>query len=149
MKKAGNFTKPRLIFETRKRNMKYIQSFYQYPITLSSTGVIIPARGAQGDLKNICEVTEAQLERIQNQEPLFRELVSKKKLRVLNHLPESYKTSAARINEAQDEIARLKAENEKLKAQSVDKPVDEKLDEPAEEKPKATTKKTTSSKKKE
>ena len=129
--------------------MKYIQSFYQYPITLSSTGVIIPARSAQGDLKNICEVTEAQLERIQNSEPFFRELVSKKKLRVLNHLPESYKSSAARINEAQDEIARLKAENEKLKAQA-EAPAEEPVEEaPAEEKPKATTKKTTSSKKKE
>ena len=129
--------------------MKYIQSFYQYPITLSSTGVIIPARSAQGDLKNICEVTEAQLERIQNSEPFFRELVSKKKLRVLNHLPESYKSSAARINEAQDEIARLKAENEKLKAQA-EAPAEEPVEEaPAEEKPKATTKTTTSSKKKE
>ena len=148
MKKAGNLSKPRLIFETRKRNMKYIQSFYQYPITLSSTGVIIPARSAQGDLKNICEVTEAQLDRIMNAEPFFRELVSKKKLRVLNHLPESYKSSAARINEAQDEIARLRAENEKLKAQKDAEP-EEPEEAPAEEKPKATTKKTTSSKKKE
>lgn len=98
--------------------MKYIQSFYQYPITFSSTGVIVPARSAQGDLKNICEVTEAQLEKLQNAEPFFRELVSKKKLRILNHLPESYKTSATRINEANDEIARLKEENEKLRAQA-------------------------------
>ena len=137
MNQAGNLPKPRLYFETRKQNMKYIQSFYQYPITLSSTGVIIPARSAQGDLKNICEVTEAQLDRIQNQEPFFRELVSKKKLRVLNHLPESYKTSAARINEAQDEIARLKAENEKLKAQTEAPKEDEPVEAPAEEKPKA------------
>lgn len=129
--------------------MKYLQSFYQYPITLSSTGVIIPARSAQGDLKNICEVTEAQLDRIQNAEPFFRELVSKKKIRILNHLPESYKTSATRINEANDEIARLKEENEKLRAQAkapAEEPVKE---EAAEEEPKATTKKTTSSKKKE
>ena len=67
----------------------------------------------------------------------------------MNHLPESYKTSATRINEANDEIARLKEENEKLRAQAkapAEEPVKE---EAAEEEPKATTKKTTSSKKKE
>ena len=96
--------------------MKYIQSFYQYPVTFSSIGKTIPARSAQGDLKNIAEISEAELEKLQNREPFFRELVDKKKLRVLNHLPESYKTSASRINEANDEIARLKAENERLRA---------------------------------
>ena len=96
--------------------MKYLQSFYQYPVTFSSIGKTIPARSAQGDLKNIAEISEAELEKLQNREPFFRELVDKKKLRVLNHLPESYKTSASRINEANDEIARLKAENERLKA---------------------------------
>lgn len=98
--------------------MKYIQSFYQYPVTFSSIGKTIPARSAQGDMKNLAEVTEAELEKLQNREPFFRELVEKKKLRVLNHMPESYKTSASRINEANDEIARLKAENEKLRAQA-------------------------------
>ena len=101
--------------------MKYIQSFYQYPVTFSSIGKTIPARSAQGDMKNLAEVTEKELEKLQNREPFFRELVEKKKLRVLNHMPESYKTSASRINEANDEIARLKAENEKLKAQAAAK----------------------------
>ena len=96
--------------------MKYIQSFYQYPVTFSSIAKTIPARAAAGDMKNLCEITEAQLDRLQNAEPFFRELVAKKKIRILNHMPESYKTSATRINEAQDEIARLKAENEKLRA---------------------------------
>lgn len=106
--------------------MKYIQSFYQYPVTFSSIGKTIPARSAQGDMKNLAEVTEAELEKLQNREPFFRELVEKKKLRVLNHMPESYKTSASRINEANDEIARLKAENEKLKAQAAAKTTTEK-----------------------
>ena len=98
--------------------MKYIQSFYQYPVTFSSIAKTIPARNASGEMKNLCEVTEAQLDNLQRKEPFFRELVSKKKIRVLDRMPESYKTSAARINEANDEIARLKAENEKLRAQA-------------------------------
>lgn len=98
--------------------MKYIQSFYQYPVTFSSIAKTIPARNAAGDMRNLCEVTEAQLDNLQRKEPFFRELVSKKKIRVLDHMPESYKTSAARINEANDEIARLKAENEKLRAKA-------------------------------
>lgn len=98
--------------------MKYIQSFYQYPVTFSSIAKTIPARNAAGDLKNLCEVTEAELDNLQRKEPFFRELVAKKKIRILNHMPESYKTSAARINEANDEIARLKEENEKLRAQA-------------------------------
>lgn len=99
--------------------MKYIQSFYQYPVTFSSIGKTIPARSAQGDLKNIAEISEIDLEKLQNREPFFRELLDKKKIRILNHLPESYKTSASRINEANDEIARLKAENERLRAQNI------------------------------
>lgn len=98
--------------------MKYIQSFYQYPVTFSSIGKTIPARNAVGDMKNLAEVTEAELEKLQNREPFFRELVEKKKLRVLNHMPESYKSSAARINEANDEIARLKAELDKERAKN-------------------------------
>ena len=96
--------------------MKYIQSFYQYPVTFSSIGKTIPARSAQGPLKNLAEIEDYELERLQNSEPFFRELVSLKKIRVLNHMPESYVSSAQRINEANDEIARLKAENEALKA---------------------------------
>ena len=98
--------------------MKYIQSFYQYPVTFSSIGKTIPARSAQGPMKNIAEIEDKELERLQNNEPFFRELVALKKVRVLNHLPESYVSSAQRINEAQDEIARLKAENEALKAKA-------------------------------
>lgn len=98
--------------------MKYIQSFYQYPVTFSSIGKTIPARSAQGPMKNIAEIEDRELERLEQSEPFFRELVSLKKLRVLNHLPESYVSSAQRINEAQDEIARLKAENEALKAKA-------------------------------
>ena len=129
--------------------MKYIQSFYQYPVTFSSIAKTIPARNAAGEMKNLCEITEAQLDTLQRKEPFFRELVAKKKIRVLNHMPESYKTSAARINEAQDEIARLKAENEKLRAQAESPEEEAPAEEDAEDKPKATTKKTTSSKKKE
>lgn len=104
--------------------MKYIQSFYQYPVTFSSIGKTIPARSAQGPMKNIAEIEDKELERLQNNEPFFRELVALKKVRVLNHLPESYVSSAQRINEAQDEIARLKAENEALKAKA-GKPAEE------------------------
>lgn len=129
--------------------MKYLQSFYQYPVTFSSIGKTIPARNAAGEMKNLCEITEAQLDNLQRKEPFFRELVAKKKIRVLNHMPESYKTSAARINEANDEIARLKAENEKLRAHAEAPAEEPEKVEAAEEKPKATTKKTTSSKKKE
>lgn len=98
--------------------MKYVQCFYQYPVTFSAIGKTFPAQGAQGELRNLAEVTEKELEKLMNCEPFFRELVDKKKYRVLDHMPESYKTSASRINEANDEIARLKAENEKLKAQA-------------------------------
>ena len=98
--------------------MKYIQSFYQYPVTFSSIAKTIPARNAAGEMKNLCEITEAQLDNLQRKEPFFRELLAKKKIRVLDRMPESSKTSAARINEAQDEIARLKAENEKLRAKA-------------------------------
>lgn len=98
--------------------MKYIQSFYQYPVTFSSIGKTIPARSAQGPMRNIAEIEDKELERLEQSEPFFRELVSTKKLRVLNHLPDSYVSSAQRINEANDEIARLKAENEALKAQA-------------------------------
>lgn len=129
--------------------MKYIQSFYQYPVTFSSIAKTIPARAASGDMKNLCEVTEAELDNLQRKEPFFRELIAKKKLRILNHMPESYKTSATRINEATDEIARLKAENERLRAQA-EAPAEEPVkEEAAEEQPKPQTKKSTSNKKKE
>ena len=129
--------------------MKYIQSFYQYPVTFSSIGKTIPARSAQGPMRNIAEIEDKELERLQNSEPFFRELVSLKKIRVLNHLPESYVSSAQRINEANDEIARLKAENEALRAgktpvKEAEKPAEEAEAEeeaPAEEKKTSSTKK--------
>ena len=134
--------------------MKYIQSFYQYPVTLSSIGKTIPARSAQGPLKNLMEIEDKELDRVQNSEPFFRELVAKKKIRVLNHMPESYVSSAQRIYEAQDEIARLKAENEALKAKA-GKPAQNDPDEdapaeaeaPQEEEAPAEEPKKTSSKK--
>ena len=130
--------------------MKYIQSFYQYPVTFSSIGKTIPARSAQGELRNLAEFSDAEILKLQNCEPFFRELVEKKKIRVLNHMPESYKTSASRINEANDEIARLRAENEKLRAQQVNKaPAEPTADESSvvNEAPAKDTKKTGSSKK--
>lgn len=95
---------------------KYIQSFYQYPVTFSSIGKTIPARSAQGEMKNIAEVSEKELERLQNSEPMFRELVSQKKYRVLNHIPASYVPPATQINNANAEADKLRAENEALKA---------------------------------
>lgn len=96
--------------------MKYIQSFYQYPVTFSSIAKTIPARSASGENRNICEVTEAQLDTLQRCEPLYRELIKFKKYRVLNKLPDSYKSSAAQINEARSEADKLRAENERLQA---------------------------------
>lgn len=100
---------------------KYIQSFWQYPVTFSSIGKTIPARGAQGEMRNIAEVTDREYEVLQNREPYFRELVDKKKFRVLNRLPESYIPPAQRINEAQDKAERLAKENEELKARLAEK----------------------------
>ena len=134
--------------------MKYIQSFYQYPVTFSAIGKTIPARSAQGEMKNIAEVTEKELEKLENCEPFFRELVNKKKFRVLNHIPDSYVPPAKQINDAHAEADRLRAELEAAKAKlaalekddstkPVEEPVEPETDAPAEE-----VKKTTSSKKK-
>lgn len=100
---------------------KYIQSFWQYPVTFSSIAKTIPARGAQGEMRNIAEITDREYEVLQNREPYFRELVDKKKFRVLNRLPESYIPPAQRINEAQDKAERLAKENEELKARLAEK----------------------------
>ena len=136
--------------------MKYIQSFYQYPVTFSSIGKTLPARSAQGPLKNLMEIEDKELKRLEDCEPFFRELVNQKKVRVLNHMPESYVSSAQRINEAQDEIARLKAENEALKAKAGKPAKEPTREEPAEEAEETTedeapaegTKKTSSKKSK-
>lgn len=97
--------------------MKYIQSFYQYPVTFSSIGRTIPARSAQGETKNIAEFTEAEIEKLQKREPFFRELVSKNKIRVLNKMPASYVPPAQRINEANSEAERLRKELAEAKAE--------------------------------
>lgn len=96
--------------------MKYIQSFYQYPVTFSAIGKTIPARSAQGEMKNIAEVTEKELEKLESCEPFFRELVNKKKFRVLNHIPNSYVPPAKQINDAHAEADKLRAELEAAKA---------------------------------
>lgn len=103
----------------------FIQTFYQYPVTFSSIGKTIPAHAAQEENLVLTEVTDRELSKLRNSEPFFRELESKKKIRVLNHMPDRYKSSASRINEAQDEIARLKAENEKLRSQSAEEKAEE------------------------
>lgn len=141
--------------------MKYIQSFYQYPVTFSSIGKTMPARSAQGPLKNLMEIEDKELKRLEDCEPFFRELVNTKKIRVLNKMPESYVSSAQRINEANDEIARLKAENEALKAQAkkptkadpdeapaeAEAPAEEEAEETTEDEAPAEETKKTSSKK--
>lgn len=96
--------------------MKYVQSFYQYPVTFSAIGKTIPARSAQGERRNIAEVTDKELERLMNCEPRFRELVDQKKYRVLNKVPLSYVPAAEQINKATSENERLRAELEAAKA---------------------------------
>lgn len=94
----------------------YIQSYYQYPVTFSSIGKTIPARSAQGELRNCAEFTEKEIDTLKKREPFFRELVDKKKIRVLDHLPASYVPPAQRINEANDEADKLRKELEAAKA---------------------------------
>lgn len=96
--------------------MKYIQSFYQYPVTFSSIGKTIAARNAVGEMKNIVEISEKELEKLKNSEPFFRELLNKKKIRILDKVPNSYVPPARRINEAEDTAEKLRVENEALRA---------------------------------
>lgn len=96
--------------------MKYIQSFYQYPVTFSSIGKTIPSRYANGEMRNIAEFSEAEIERLKNSEPFFRELLKKNKIRILNHIPNSYIPPATQVNNAKRESEELKSENEALKA---------------------------------
>lgn len=95
---------------------KYVQSFYQYPVTFGSLGKTIPARDADGELRNIAEFDEEEIEALRNQEPFFRELENLKKIRVLNHLPESYKPAAVLVNEANDRAAAAEAKIAELEA---------------------------------
>lgn len=96
--------------------MKYIQSFYPYPVTFSSIGKTIAARNAAGEMKNIVEITEKELEKLQNKEPFFRELLNKKKIRILPKLPASYIPAAQQLNAAHAEADKYKSEAEALRA---------------------------------
>lgn len=98
--------------------MKYIQSFYQYPVTFSSIGKTIAARNAVGEMKNIVEISEKELEKLKNSEPFFRELLDKKKIRILDKVPNSYVPPAQQINKAQDEAAQAKAAADKLREEN-------------------------------
>lgn len=95
--------------------MRYIQSFYQYPITFSSVGKTIPAKNAVGEMKNIAEFSEKEIETLEKCEPFYRELVKNKKIRVLNHLPSSYVSTSTKLDEVNKEAETLKSENEELK----------------------------------
>lgn len=97
--------------------MKYIQSFYQYAVTFSSIGKSVPAKDADGDLRNIAAFEDKEVETLEKSEPMFRQLVEQKKYRVLNKLPESYKPAAILVNEARQAEAEAKAEAEAAKAE--------------------------------
>lgn len=88
---------------------KYVQSFYQYPVTFTSVGKAIPAKNADGEMGNLIEVTDAELHKLQQSEPLFRSLVNQKKYRVLNKIPESYKPAAQQVNEARSKASEAEA----------------------------------------
>lgn len=96
--------------------MKYIQSFYQYPVTFSSVSKTVPARAAKGELRNLAEFTDEEIEKLQAAEPLFRALVAQKKYRVLNKMPESYRPASALVNEARAEADALRARVAELEA---------------------------------
>lgn len=95
---------------------KFIQSFYQYPVTFSSIEKTIPAKDASGELRNIAEFSDREIEILRDKEPFFRDLENMKKIRVLNHLPESYKAPSILVNEAQDRAAAAEKELAELKA---------------------------------
>ena len=97
--------------------MKYLQSFYTYPVTFSSIGKGIPSADADGELRNIAELSEKEIETLERCEPFYRELIAQKKYRVLNKLPESYKPAATQINEAREEAENARAEAEAAKAE--------------------------------
>ena len=98
--------------------MKYIQSFYQYPVTFSSIGKTIAARNAVGEMKNIVEISEKELEKLKNSEPFFRELLDKRKIRILDKVPNSYVPPAQQINKAHEEAANEKAAADKLRKEN-------------------------------
>lgn len=121
--------------------MKYVQSFYPYPVTFSSIEKTVPSKDAEGELKNIAEFTEDEISKLEAQEPMFRQLVNQKKYRVLNHLPDSYKPASYLVNEARAaeeaakaEAAAAKAELEELKKATAPKETKKKPAKKAEEK---------------
>lgn len=95
---------------------KFIQSFYQYPVTFSSIERTIPAKDAEGELRNIAEFDEEEIAKLEKQEPFFRDLLNQKKIRILNHLPESYKAPSVLVNEAQDRAAAAEKKLAELEA---------------------------------
>ena len=103
--------------------MKYVQSFYQYPVLFSSIGKAIPAKDAD-ELRNIAEIEDEELETLERSEPMFNALVSEKKYRVLKKLPDSYKPSSQLLNEAREEAEKAKQELAALKASGNGKKVD-------------------------
>ena len=112
-------------------------------------------------MKNIVEINEKELEKLQNKEPFFRELLNNKKIRILNKVPASYIPAAQQVNEAHAEADKYKSENEALKARiaeleakagkapETDSTTEESsvAEEAPAEAPKTETKKSTSSKK--
>ena len=104
--------------------MKYVQSFYQYPVLFSSIGKAIPAKDADGELRNIAEIEDEELETLERSEPMFNALVSEKKYRVLKKLPDSYKPSSQLLNEAREEAEKAKQELAALKASGNGKKID-------------------------
>ena len=98
--------------------MKFVQSFWSYPVTYSSCGVTIPAVDADGELRNIVAVEDDKIAVLENKEPYFRKLVDQKKYRVLNHLPESYKASSVLVNEANERAKKAEAELAEMKAKT-------------------------------
>ena len=104
--------------------MKYVQSFYQYPVLFSSIGKAIPAKDADGELRNIAEIEDEELETLERSDPMFNALVSEKKYRVLKKLPDSYKPSSQLLNEAREEAEKAKQELAALKASGNGKKVD-------------------------
>jgi hypothetical protein len=114
---------------------KYIQSFYPYPVTFSSIGKTMPAKNADGELRNLIEMSDEEIDKLQKREPFFNQLLNLKKIRILNKMPESYKPAATQINEARAEAEAAKAELEKIKAQYGIKDEAEATEGQAEEKP--------------
>ena len=100
--------------------MKYIQSFYQYPVTFSSIGKTLPAKNAEGESRNIAEFTEAEITKLENCEPFYRELLRNKKIRVINHIPTSYIPASERINKANETAEILKNENAELEKKNAE-----------------------------